>query len=130
MLKNYMMKGNVTTVMISILRKIFGKKKTNKSQLEFQAYMAESALRNTLTERIACLTKELEDIQESMNNLIEITLYLVESYEKFLRIAKEGGPHVQYLAAAQLPVITDALKAVYETIDSETQRNKGEDDGE
>lgn len=93
-------------------------KRKKKTKLELEAYMAESVLRNTLLDRIDELTKANEEYSDSLRDLLQIVLETVALYERFLLMAKRGGPQVPYLAIAQLETVEKIKQAVQTTFEA------------
>lgn len=84
----------------------------NKNLSELELHMVESQLVNASNKEIAKLNAYMEDDIEVMKQLLDIASYAVKSYEKFLHIAKGGGPHVPYLATAQLEIVKDIKNSI------------------
>lgn len=84
----------------------------NKKFSELKLHMTESQLINSLNKEIDELNAHIKDDVEVMGQLLDITSYAIGAYEKFLHVAKGGGPHIPYLATAQLEVVKDIKKGI------------------
>lgn len=84
----------------------------NKKFSELKLHMAESQLVNSLNKEIDQLNEHIKDDIEVMGQLLDIASYAIGAYEKFLHVAKGGGPHIPYLATAQLEIVKDMKNSI------------------